>query len=127
MKDFQDSLIKSDVLNNLQGVVKQLIHPKGMKRNFEEGSEFLEYMDNLDDDEDQSNSSDKSDEEIYESDDDESEFANEERNECTNDKIALGSKNSPIRTKMKSPVDIISDPLNNKDAIFFEQIQSLLL
>ena len=34
-------------------------------------------MDNLDDDEDQSNSSDKSDEEIYESDADEKEFANE--------------------------------------------------
>ena len=77
MKDFRDTLIKSDVPNNLQGVVKQLIPPKGIKRNFEEGSEFLEYMDNLDDDEDQSNSSDKSDEEIYESDADEKEFANE--------------------------------------------------
>ena len=52
MKDFRDSLIKSDVPNNFQGVVKQLIPPKGIKRNFEEGSEFLEYMDNLDDDED---------------------------------------------------------------------------
>ena len=48
MKDFRDPLIKSDVPNNLQGVVKQLIRPKGIKRNFEEGSEFLEYMDNLD-------------------------------------------------------------------------------
>ena len=62
MKDFRDSLVKSDVPNNLQGIAKQLIPPKGIKRNFEEGSEFLEYMDNLDDDEDQSNSSDKSDE-----------------------------------------------------------------
>ena len=50
--------------------MKQLMPPKGIKRNFEEGSEFLEYMDNLDDDENQSNSSDKSFEEIYESDDD---------------------------------------------------------
>ena len=36
-------------------------------------------MDNLDEDEDQSNSSDKEDEEIYENNDDESEFANEEK------------------------------------------------
>ena len=81
IKDFRDSLIKSDVPNNLQGVIKQLIPPKGIKRNFEEGSEFLEYMDNLDDDEDQTDCSDKSDEEIYDSDDDESKFAKEEMNE----------------------------------------------
>ena len=127
MKDFRDTLIKSDVPNNLQGVVKQLIPPKGIKRNFEEGSEFLEYMDNLDNDEDQSNGSDKSDEEIYKSDDDESEFANEEMNECANEEIAQGSKNIPRSTKIKSLVDISSDPLVNKDARFLEQIQSLLL
>ena len=127
MKDFRDTLIKSDVPNNLQGVVKQLIPPKGIKRNFEEGSEFLEYMDNLDNDEDQSNGSDKSDEEIYKSDDDESEFANEEMNECANEEIAQGSKNIPRSTKIKSLVDISSDPLINKDARFLEQIQSLLL
>ena len=80
-------MIKSDVHDNLQGVVKQSIPPKGIKRNFEEGPEFLEYMDNLDDDEDQNNSSDKSDEEIYESDDDESEFVNEEMNERSARKI----------------------------------------
>ena len=61
--------------------MKQFILPKGIKRNFEEGSELLEYMDNLDDDEDQRNSSDKSDEEIYESDADEKELTNEEMNE----------------------------------------------
>ena len=99
MEDFRDPLIKSDVHNNLQGVVKQLIRPKGIKRNFEEGSEFLEYMDNLDDDEDQSNSSDKSDEKIYESDDDESEFADQEMNECTNEEIAQGSQKYPKKYK----------------------------
>ena len=38
----QKTSIKSDVSNNLQGVVKQLIPPKGIKRNSEEVSEFLE-------------------------------------------------------------------------------------
>ena len=99
MKDFRDTLIKSNVPNVLQGVVKQLIPSKGIKRNFEEGSEFLEYMDNLDDDEDQSNSSDKSDEKIYESDDDESEFADQEMNECTNEEIAQGSQKYPKKYK----------------------------
>ena len=107
-------MIKSDVHDNLQGVVKQSIHPKGIKRNFEEGPEFLEYMDNLDDDEDQSNSSDKSDEEIYESDDDESEFANEEMNECANEEIVQRSKNTARSTKIKSLFDISSDPLTIK-------------
>ena len=37
MKDFRDTLIKSDVPNNLQGVVKHYILPKGIKTNFEEG------------------------------------------------------------------------------------------
>ena len=106
MLDFRDILIRSDVRNNLQGVVKQLMPPKGIKRNFEEGSEFLEYIDNLDDDEDQSNSSDKLDEEIYDSDDDESEFANEEMNECANEEITQSSKNTPRSTKIKSLVDI---------------------
>ena len=125
MKDFQDTLIKSDAPNNLQGVVKQLIRPKGIKRHFEEESEFLEYMDNLDDDEDQINSSDRSNEEIYKSKYDESEFANEEMNECTNEEITEGLKNTPRSTKIKSLVDICSDPLINKDAKFLEQIQSL--
>ena len=60
IKDFQNTFVKSDVPNNLQGVVKQLITYKDIKRNFEEGAEFLEYMDNLDDDEDQCNDIDKS-------------------------------------------------------------------
>ena len=60
MKDFRDSLLKSDVPNNLKTIVKQLIPPKGIKRNFE-GSELLEYMDSLGDDNDEN----KSDEEIY--------------------------------------------------------------
>ena len=127
MEDFRDPLIKSDVHNNLQGVVKQLIRPKGIKRNFEEGSEFLEYMDNLDDDEDQSNSSDKLHEDIYGSDDDENEFANEEMNECANGEIAQSSKNTPRSIKIKSLVDISSGPLINKDARFLEQIESLIL
>ena len=128
MMDFRDTLIKSDVPNNLQGVVKQFISRKGIKRNFEEGSEFLEYMDNVDDDEDQSNSSNKSNEEIQESDDDdESEFANEELNEYANEEIAQGSKNTPRSTKIKSIVDISLDHLINKDARFLDQIQSLLL
>ena len=122
-------MIKSDVSKNLQGVVKQLIPPKGIKINFEKGSEFLEYIDNLDDDEDQSNSSDKSDEEIYENNDDESKFANEEMNECPNEEIAQGSKNTP--KKYKNQISCwyprSSDPLTNKDARFLEQIQSLLL
>ena len=124
MLDFRDTLIRSDVRNNLQGVVKQLMPPKGIKRNFEEGSEFLEYIDNLDNDEDQSNSSDKLDEEIYDSndDDDESEFANEEMNECANEEIAQSSKNTPRSTKIKSLVDISPDPLINKDARFLKQI-----
>ena len=84
-------------------------------------------MDNLDEDEDQSNSSDKSDEEIYESDDDECEFTNEEMNECANEEIARGSKNTPRSTKIKSLVEISLDPLINKDASFLEQIKSLLL
>ena len=84
-------------------------------------------MDNLDEDEDQSNSSDKSDEEIYESDDDECEFTNEEMNECANEEIAQGSKNTPRSTKIKSLVEISLDPLINKDASFLEQIKSLLL
>ena len=37
IKDFRDTLIKSDVPNNLQGVVKHYILPKGIKTNFEEG------------------------------------------------------------------------------------------
>ena len=127
MNDFGDCLIKSNILNNLQGVVKQLIPPKGNKINSEEGSEFLEHMDKLDDDEDQSNSSDKSYEEIYESDDDDSEFSNKEMNECANEEIAQGSKNTPRSKKIKSLVDISSDPLIKNGARFVEQIQSLLL
>ena len=102
--------------------MKQLIIPKGIKRKFEEGSEFLEYMDNLDDDEGQSNSRNKSDQEIYESDDDESEFTNEEINECANEEIAQGSKNTPRITKIKSLYGTSLDPLFNKDARFLEQI-----
>ena len=58
--------------------MKQLIPPISIKRNFEEDSEFLEYLDNLDNDEDQSNSSNKLGEKIYESDDDDTEFTNQE-------------------------------------------------
>ena len=36
-------------------------------------------------------------------------------------------KNTPKSTKIRSLVDISSDPLINKDARFLEQIQSLLL
>ena len=84
-------------------------------------------MDNLDEDEDQSNSSDKEDEEIYESNDDESEFANEEKNKCTNEDITQGSKNTPRSTKIKSLADISSDLLIKKDGRFLQQFQSLLL
>ena len=84
-------------------------------------------MDNLDEDEDQSNSSDKEDEEIYENNDDESEFANEEKNKCTNEDITQGSKNTPRSTKIKSLADISSDLLIKKDGRFLQQIQSLLL
>ena len=84
-------------------------------------------MDNLDDDEGQSNSSDEENEEIYESNDDESEFANEEKNKCTNEDITQGSKNTPRSTKIKSLADISSDLLIKKDGRFLQQIQSLLL
>ena len=84
-------------------------------------------MDNLDDDEDQSNSSDKSDEEIYKRNDDENELPNEEKNECANEEIAQGSKNTPRSTKIKSLVDINSDPFIHKNATFLDQTQSLLL
>ena len=36
-------------------------------------------------------------------------------------------KKTPRNTKIKSLVDLSSDPLINKDARFLEQIQSLLL
>ena len=50
-------------------------------------------------------------------------------NECTNQEMAQGSKKKkkPQSTKIKSLVDISSDPLINKDARFLEQIQSALL
>ena len=48
-------------------------------------------------------------------------------NECVNEEVAQGSKNTPRSTKIKSLFDIISDSLINKDARFLEQIQSLLL
>ena len=113
-------MIKSDVPNNLQGVVKQLIPPKGIREILRKVQNFWStFLDNLDDDEDQNNSSDKSGQEIYESDDDESEFANEEMNECVNEEIAQGSKNTPSSTKIKSLVEISSDPLINKDTRSF--------
>ena len=84
-------------------------------------------MDTLDDDEGQSNSSDEENEEIYESNDDESEFANEEKNKCANEDITQGSKNTPRSTKIKSLVDINSDILITKDGRFLQQNQSLLL
>ena len=34
MKDFRDSLLKSDVPNNLKTIVKQLIPPKDIKKIF---------------------------------------------------------------------------------------------
>ena len=93
------------------------------------GSEFLVYMDNLDDDEDQSNSSDKSEEEISK--------AMMMRvhlliKKWMNALIkkwhrARKKKQKPQSTKIKSLVDISSDPLINKDARFLEQIQSALL
>ena len=35
MKDFWDTLSKSNIFDNLQGVVKQFIPPNGIKGNFE--------------------------------------------------------------------------------------------
>ena len=125
MKDFRDSLLKSDVPNNLKTIVKQLIPPKGIKRNFE-GSELLEYMDSLGDNNDEN----KSDEEIYQSgdDDDENESNDDESESAVNDeKIAQSSKNTSRSAKIKSLVNISSDPIINKDARFLEQIQALLL
>ena len=125
MKDFRDSLLKSDVPNNLKTIVKQLIPPKGIKRNFE-GSELLEYMDSLGDDNDEN----KSDEEIYQSgdDDDENETNDDESESAVNDEeIAQSSKNTSRSAKIKSLVNISSDPIINKDARFLEQIQALLL
>ena len=125
MKDFRDSLLKSDVPNNLKTIVKQLIPPKGIKRNFE-GSELLEYMDSLGDDNDEN----KSDEEIYQSgdDDDENESNDDESESAVNDEeIAQSSKNTSRSAKIKSLVNISSDPIINKDARFLEQIQALLL
>ena len=125
MKDFRDSLLKSDVPNNLKTIVKQLIPPKGIKRNFE-GFELLEYMDSLGDDNDEN----KSDEEIYQSgdDDDENESNDDESESAVNDEeIAQSSKNTSRSAKIKSLVNISSDPIINKDARFLEQIQALLL
>ena len=48
-------------------------------------------------------------------------------NECANELIAQSSKNPRRSTKIKSLVDISLNFLNNKDARFLEQIQSLLL
>ena len=48
-------------------------------------------------------------------------------NECVNEEVAQGLKNTPRSTKIKTLFDIISDSLLNKDARFLEQIQSLLL
>ena len=121
MKDFRDSLLKY----NLKTIVKQLIPPKGIKRNFE-GSELLEYIDSLSDDKDEN----KSDEEIYQSgdDDDENESNDDESESAVNDEeIAQSSKNTSRSAKFKSLVNISSDPIINKDARFLEQIQALLL
>ena len=129
MKDFRDSLLKSDVPNNLKTIVKQLIPPKGIKRNFE-GFELLKYMDSLGDDNDEN----KSDEEIYQSgdddddDDDENESNDDESESAVNDEeIAQSLKNTSRSAKIKSLVNISSDPIINKEAGFLEQIQALLL
>ena len=126
MKDFRDSLLKSDVPNNLKTIVKQLIPPKGIKRNFE-GFELLKYMDSLGDDNDEN----KSDEEIYLSgndDDDENEGNDDKSESAVNDEeIAQSLKNTSRSAKIKSLVNISSDPIINKDARFLEQIQALLL
>ena len=93
-------MLKSDVSNNLKTNVKQLIPPKGIKRNFA-GSELLEYMDSLGDDNDEN----KSDEEIYQSgdDDDENESNDDESESAVNDEeIAQSSKNPSRSAKIKS-------------------------
>ena len=105
--------------------MKQLIPPKGIKRNFED-FEQLEYMDSLGDDNDEN----KSDEEIYQNgdDDDENESNDDESESAVNDEeIAQSSKNTSRSAKIKSLVNISSDLIINKDARFLEQIQALLL
>ena len=82
-------------------------------------------MDGLGDDNDE----DKSDEEICQSgdDDDENESNDDESESAVNDEeIAQGSKNTSRSAKIKSLVNISSDPIINKDARFLEQIQALL-
>ena len=125
MKDFRDSLLKSDVPNNLKTIVKQLILPKGIKKYFQ-GSELLEFMDSLGGDNDEN----KSDEEIYQSgdDDDENESNDDESESTVNDEeITQSSKNTSRSAKIKLLVNMSSDPIINKDARFLEQIQALLL
>ena len=83
-------------------------------------------MDSLDDDNDEN----MSDEEIYQSgdDDDENESNDDERESAVNDEeIAQSSKNTSRSARIRSPVNISSHPIINKDARFLEQIQALLL
>ena len=118
MHTFRKKLLKSPVPVNLLSVIKNLIPPKGIHRDFE-GSELLDYVEDdpylFEDDESKTNET--PDESGSESDDDV-----ETQPETSNQTTVETARSS----KIPSLTNITEDPLINKDAKFLDALQLVL-